>query len=126
MSYGIIQVKKKKLWIWIAFDRARYRVVDFVVGNRSAFTGKGLWEKVSALECKQFCSDEWPAYGEFVDKERHVVSKRETTQVESHNSNIRHYLARFRRKTKCYSKTARMVCLSLYLFIYKDLVVSLL
>jgi insertion element IS1 protein InsB len=66
------------------------------------------------------------AYGEFVDKQRHVVAKRGTTQVESHNSNIGHYLARFRRKTKCYSKKKRMVCLSLYLLMYKDLLSSIL
>lgn len=107
--------KKKKLWVWLAFDRSKYAMVDFVVGSRSATTGKRLREKVSDLGCKQFCTDEWPAYSEFLDKQEHVVGKQGTTQVESYNSNIRHYLARFRRKTKCYSKKARMVCLSLYL-----------
>ncbi|MRM96885.1 IS1 family transposase, partial [Riemerella anatipestifer] len=37
--------------------------------------------------------------------ERHVTSKAETFTVEGYNSRIRHYLARFKRKTKCYSKS---------------------
>jgi insertion element IS1 protein InsB len=100
-------------------------MVDFVVGSRAASTGKKLWEKVSGKSCNKFCSDDWPAYSEFVDKQKHIVSKKETTQVESHNANVRHYLARFRRKTKCYSKKARMVCLSLYLLMYKSFVLSI-
>jgi insertion element IS1 protein InsB len=100
-------------------------MVDFVVGSRGAETGKELWEKVSGINCNKFCSDHWPAYRDFVDKEKHIVSKKETTQVESHNANVRHYLARFVRKTKCYSKKARMVCLSLYLLMYKSLALSI-
>jgi insertion element IS1 protein InsB len=111
--------------VWLAFDRSKYAMVDFVVGSRSGTTGKQLWEKVSDLGCKQFCTDECPAYSEFLDKDKHVISKQGTTQIESYNSNIGHYLARFRRKTKCYSKKARMVCLSLYLLMYKDLISSI-
>ena len=41
--------------------------------------------------------------------------------LESLNANVRHYLARFRRKTRCYSKCPKMVELSLFLLFYKDL-----
>ena len=44
-----------------------------------------------------------------------------TYTVEGMNSELRHYLARFHRKTKCYSKSPRMVILSLYLFMAKDI-----
>ena len=43
-----------------------------------------------------------------------------TYTVEGMNSELRHYLARFHRKTKCYSKSPRMVILSIYLFMAKD------
>jgi insertion element IS1 protein InsB len=44
------------------------------------------------------------------------MTKAETYTVEGMNAQICHYLARFHRKTKCYSKSPRMVILSLYLF----------
>jgi hypothetical protein len=49
------------------------------------------------------CTDYWKAYGEFVPKEKHIQSKKETYTVEGYNSLFRHFLARLRRKTKCYT-----------------------
>ena len=48
-----------------------------------------------------------------------MQSKAETFTVEGYNSRIRHYLARFRRKTKCYSKAKHMVEASLKLLMLK-------
>ncbi|MDR1984730.1 MAG: IS1 family transposase, partial [Prevotellaceae bacterium] len=39
--------------------------------------------------------------------------------VESYNGLIRHFLARFRRKSKCYSKSENMIVYSLMLFMAK-------
>ena len=50
-------------------------------------------------------TDNWEAYKQIIPKEQHISSKRETYTVESYNSLLRHYLARFKRKTKCYSKS---------------------
>ena len=63
--------------------------------------------------------DHWKAYGEFVPSSKHFASKAETSTVEGYNSCIRHYLARFRRKTKCYSKSQKMMCHSLRLLMQK-------
>ncbi len=49
-------------------------------------------------------SDYWKAYEDFLPGDRHTKSKAETYTVEGYNSLLRHYLARHRRKTKCYSK----------------------
>lgn len=46
-------------------------------------------------------------------------TKAETYTVESYNGLIRHFLARFRRKTKCYSKCEKMIEYSLLLFMAK-------
>jgi len=51
-------------------------------------------------------SDYWKAYTQFVPPEIHVQSKAETFTVEGYNSLFRHFLARLRRKSKCYSKSA--------------------
>ena len=48
-----------------------------------------------------------------------MQSKAETFTVEGYNSRIRHYLARFRRKTKCYSKAEHMIEKSLNLLMLK-------
>ena len=42
---------------------------------------------------------------DFIPPEQHIQSKEETYTVASYNSRVRHYLARFKRKTKCYSKS---------------------
>ncbi len=39
--------------------------------------------------------------------------------IEGYNSRIRHYLARFKRKTKCYSKSVQMIESSLNLLFAK-------
>jgi insertion element IS1 protein InsB len=51
--------------------------------------------------------------------EKHLQTKAETFTVEGYNSRIRHYLARFKRKTKCYSKAAFMIEISLNLLMMK-------
>ena len=66
------------------------------------------------------CTDYYPAYQNIVPFEQHVVTKAETWGVESLNSRIRHYLARFRRKTFCYSKALHMVQATLTLFFTPD------
>jgi IS1 family transposase len=50
---------------------------------------------------------------------KHIANKKETCLIESINSRIRNYLARFTRKTKRYSKSIEMLILSLYLLFDK-------
>jgi len=54
-----------------------------------------------------------------IPKEKHIQSKAETYTVEGYNSILRHYLARLKRKTKCYSKSVRMLEYSLKLLMAK-------
>lgn len=60
-------------------------------------------------------SDYWKPYENIVPKEKHVQSKAETFTVEGYNSLFRHFLARMRRKSKCYSKSVKMLKLSVLL-----------
>jgi IS1 family transposase len=48
--------------------------------------------------------------------DRHIISKSETCLVESYNSSMRDTFARFRRKTKCYSKSLKMVYYSMLMW----------
>ena len=61
------------------------------------------------FDLKHVCTDHYPAYRQIVPKDMHVETKSETAAIEGLNSRIRHYPARFRRKTFCYSKAKHMV-----------------
>ena len=81
---------------------------------------KKLVSKLSKYAVGAYCTDEWKVY-KSLPKHRHLIGKKHTTQIESLNANVRHYLARFSRKTRCYSKSPEMVELSLFLLFFKDL-----
>ena len=91
----------------------------FVCGDRSTQTGLKLWDKIKHLSVGSFATDYWRSYEEFIPPEHHVQTKAETYTVEGYNSRIRHYLARFKRKTKCYSKSDEMIEISLNLLMTK-------
>ena len=101
--------QKKNRWVWIAVDRLRRRYVGFAVGDGSAKTGRRLWRSMRTGSVELAPTDRWRAYGEFLPPSKHFASKAETFTVEGYNSRIGHYLARFGRKTKCYSKSQKMM-----------------
>ena len=68
---------------------------------------------------KTITSDYWKPYEDFIPKEKHIQSKAETFTVEGYNSLFRHFLARMRRKSKCYSKSTEMLYLSILLLMKK-------
>ena len=70
-------------------------------------------------------TDYWEAYEDFIPKEKHTKSKAETYTIEGFNSRIRHFLARFHRKTHCYSKQIYMIESSLILLFSKELALSI-
>ena len=72
-------------------------------------------------------SDYLKPYEDFVPKEKHIQSKAETFTVEGYNSLFRHFLARMRRKSKCYSKKIEMLKLSVLLLMnYRNNTLSIL
>ena len=88
-------------------------------GSRGTKTGKKFWENIKDLDAGCYCSDYWASYAEFLPENKHIQSKKETFTVEGYNSRIRHYLARFKRKGKCYSKARHMIEKSLNLLMLK-------
>ncbi len=88
-------------------------------GSRGVETGRKLIEAIGDKEIGIFYSDYWKAYEEILSEYWHVQTKAETYTVEGYNSVLRHYLARLKRKTKCYSKSLEMLVLSLKLLMLK-------
>ena len=109
-------IKKNKLWIIKALDRASRRTVAWVLGHRSAATFEKLYDKVSHLTNCTFYTDDWDAFSTILPKERHVIGKAGTTAIEQDNSNTRHHLGRMTRRTKIVSKTEEMVDTTLKLW----------
>jgi len=85
-------------------SRCFYKIRDCVTGKRDTETGEKRWESVKAKATGDVMTDYYRPYEAFVPVEKHTQSKAETFTVEGYNSFFRHFLARMRRKTKCYSK----------------------
>ena len=78
-----------------------------------------LWENIKELASGVVYADYWKAYNELVPEKQLVQTKAETYTVEGYNSLFRHFLARLRRKTKCYTKAKYMLIHSVKLLMFK-------
>ena len=90
-----------------------------VTGSRGTETGKQLWAGLDTSGIDNAMTDYWEPYEKFIPPGKHVQSKAETYTVEGYNSLFRHFLARFRRKSKCYSKSEKMLRCSALLLMAK-------
>ena len=117
--------KTQQLRIWTAVDRLNNKLIDFTVWDRSEKTWKWLWKKLEWVQTRQVYTDYWKAYESFVPFALHTQTKAETYTVEWMNTRIRHYLARFHRKTLCYSKCSTMADLSILLRMYSKIIITL-
>ena len=79
----------------------------------------------SRYEIDIACSDRYDVYDKYRIARRRYMTKAETSLVESFNSLIRHYLARFNGKTKRYSKAFDMIYNSIMMLFNKNLLLSI-
>jgi insertion element IS1 protein InsB len=83
--------------------------VAWVLGGRDAATFQRLYDKVKHLKDCIFYTDDWDAFAKVLPPERHVIGKAHTIDIEHDNSNTRHHLGRFTRRTKVVSQLEHMV-----------------
>lgn len=88
----------------------------WVLGGRDTATFRRLYNKVKHLTNCTFYTDHWDAFAKVLPPERHVIGKAHTVAIERDNSNTRHHLGRFTRRTKVVSKCEEMVDTSLKLW----------
>ena len=112
---------KKNIRLWTAVDRATKRLVGFQIGTREIKYFQKLANKIRYIDAKFYASDHWHACDR-IDPTKHLTGKAHTYTVEPMNGLLRHYLARFARKTYCYSKNLQMIKYSLLLFMHRDFV----
>ncbi len=96
-----------------------------MIGTRGEKTGRKLWDKIKKIDCDKYCSDHWDVYKKFLPKDKHIQTKAETFTVEGMNNQLRHYIARFHRKTHCYSKSIEMVENTILLFMHREIAISI-
>lgn len=114
MKCGVLFKKTRKLWIWRAYDPVACRTLAWVMGGRDDQTCQKLLNKIG-VEGKTFITDDWEGYHRLIPENQLFTGKDLTAAIERDNSNIRHLLARFRRRTKVVSKSETMLDLSLRL-----------
>jgi IS1 family transposase len=71
---------------------------------------------VNHLEKCIFYTDQWEVFKNVLPPERHIAGKEYTHCIERDNSNTRHHLARFTRRTKVVSKSSKAVEITLRLW----------
>ncbi|MGH7054357.1 MAG: IS1 family transposase [Stellaceae bacterium] len=95
----------------------RRGTVAWVPGGRDDATCQNLLDKVG-ITGKTFLTDDWDGFHRLIPKDQLFTGKDLTFSIEQDNSDIRHFVARFRRRTKVVSKSALMVDRSLRLYHY--------
>lgn len=106
---------EKKVWIWRAIDGVSRVPLGWQLGPRGDASAKKLISRVDTGTCS-FVTDEWVRFFRLLPEKRHFYGKDLTFPIEGTNSDIRHRLARFHRKSKVTSRSAEMVEFSLLLF----------
>ena len=109
-------VKKRKFWLIKALDRCSQRTIAWVLGSRDSATFRRLYDKVKHLKGCIFFTDSWDAFAEVLPPDRHIIGKSATHAIERDNSNTRHHLGRFTRRTKVVSKSSFMVDITIRLW----------
>lgn len=117
--YFYLGNKKRKRWLWLAICRATKKILGFCIGGRGHKTIEELYYHISHIQCERYYTDQHGPFTKVLPKEKHRSYPNQTNTIEGINSAIRHYLARFRRRSKCYSKSILMVEASITLLMYR-------
>lgn len=75
----------------------------------------------SAPPAQQYYSDDFSTYHSLVyypGRHQAVAGKSQTFSVEGVNADLRHYLARLGRRSRCFSRSPRALSLTLRLFVF--------
>ena len=92
------------------------RRVDRLGGWRQAQTLWLLLERLERFDVRVYFSDKWEGYAELIPSNRVVQTKAQTHGIERNNGQMRHWFARFRRRTCVVSRSFEMVDLTVALF----------
>lgn len=113
----------------LVVDRNRNKIIDITLSKtreKAVFVRIAQRIERKGYKIKILCTDGYEGYSHYKLARQHLVTKAETSLVESKNSLIRGYLARFNRRTKRFSKASDMAFASLLILFHKSLLLSIL
>jgi len=116
--YFYVGSKKQKRWLWLAVCRNTKRILGFCTGDRGSKTLAKLMHRISPIKCERYYTDKHAPFAKVIPEEKHCSRPNETNTIEGINSAVRHYLTRFKRRSKCYSKSVQMVEASIILLMH--------
>ena len=93
-------------------------------GARDNSSFENLFKNIEHIDANTYATHARDFY-KLINRKSHIVGKSYTYTVEGTNLILRHYLARFARKTYFVSKCFPMIIYSLYLFCFKYLLPSI-
>jgi insertion element IS1 protein InsB len=121
--WHFVNGKPNKVWIWKAYDPVKKQTFAWKIGKRDKETLKEFLEEI-CVEERDFVTDDYDAYHQLISEAQLRTEKDLTYPIEQDNSNTKHYIGRFKRRTKTTSRCVKMVDLSLlllYLFQHENL-----
>uniref|UniRef100_UPI00301CB437 IS1 family transposase n=1 Tax=Pontibacter sp. 13R65 TaxID=3127458 RepID=UPI00301CB437 len=80
-----VKKKKNKRWLFYAYAPETDEILAWSWGNRGEKTVKRLYEQLKELEIEQFCTDDWPAFAKVLPREKHLIGKAFTKNIEGVN-----------------------------------------
>jgi insertion element IS1 protein InsB len=110
--WHFVNGKPNKVWIWKAYDLKAGKTFAWKLGKRDAATLKEFLDEIG-IEGRDFVTDDCEAYHKLIPEAQLSTGKHLTYPIEQDNSNTRHYVGRFRRRSKITSRSLEMVDLSL-------------
>ncbi|UTW62187.1 IS1 family transposase [bacterium SCSIO 12741] len=114
--FSFVNNRTNHQYVWIAVERETKNLLSVEIGRRRKVDFHRMWKKLKTVRVQNYCSDGYIVYNVTLPKTNHLKGKQHTYTVEGMMSLLRHYLARFRRKTRCYSKSVEMMKYSLLVF----------
>ncbi|MDQ2770990.1 MAG: IS1 family transposase [Bacteroidota bacterium] len=105
--------RKRKVWLWLAVERASRRIVAWVLGCRGAATARRLWAALPPRyqrHCR-YHTDQWEAYAKALPAPHHRPHPKgsgKTNVVGAINCFLRQRCGVLVRKSCSFSKSLRM------------------
>ena len=105
--------RQRKVWLWLAVERASRRIVAWVLGSRGAATARRLWAALPPRyqrHCRHH-TDQWQAYAKVLPAHHHRPHPKgsgKTSIVEAINCSLRQRCGVLVRKSCSFSKSLRM------------------
>ena len=98
--------KKRKVWRWLAVERASRHIVAWVLGSRGTALLTRLWQALPRRYRyhTRYFTGAWRAYQQVLPAAAHRIGKAGTRVVEALNGKLRHCCGVLVRRSRSFSK----------------------